>query len=64
MNRIFYNENGETYYILFGGIGQKSMLCSINEEKYVICKLLQPRNWWQGDYFQKFEKAYDEWKGK
>lgn len=61
MNKIFCNENGNSYFILFGGNGKTSFLCNLNEEEYVICALLQKTNWWQGDYFNNFEEAYNCW---
>lgn len=65
--KIFINENGSMYYILFGGRGKKSLLCKINNnnepQEYVICEMLEIRTWWQGTYFEKFEEAYNSWKG-
>lgn len=64
MNKIFYNINGQIYYVLFGGKGEKSLLCNVNEEQYVICQLLEENSWWQGSYFNKFEEAFKTWKGR
>ncbi len=61
MNKLFRNENGNTYYILFGGKREKSFLCNINQEQYVICAILEENSWWQGQYFDSFEEAYKEW---
>ena len=64
MDKLFCNENGNTYYILFGGKGRKSLLCNVNREQYVICAILEEKSWWQGSYFDNFEAAYKEWKNK
>lgn len=67
MDRVFYNMNGNVYYILFGGKGKKSFLCNLNNNrgaKYVICAILEEHSWWQGSYFENFEEAYEDWKGK
>ncbi len=64
MNKIFYNMNGQIYYVLFGGKGEKSLLCNVNDEQYVICQILEDNSWWQGSYFNTFEEAYQTWKGK
>lgn len=63
MNKLFYNMNGNTYYILFGEIGEKAFLCNVESEQYVICQILEPYSWWQGSYFSEFEEAYNVWKG-
>lgn len=66
MDKIFYNSNGNVYYILFGGKGKKSFLCKINDNdctQYVICAILEEHSWWQGSYFEDFEEAYKSWKG-
>jgi hypothetical protein len=68
MNKsIFYNENGNTYYILFGEKGKKSFLCKINDNyaaKYVICAVLEENSWCLGEYFDDFNEAYNCWKGQ
>ncbi len=61
MNKLFHNLNGNTYYILFGEKGKKSLLCNVNSEQYVICAILEKNIWWQGQYFNNFEEAYNEW---
>lgn len=61
--KLFYNNNGNTYYILFGGKGKKSFLCNIERQQYVICAVLEADSWWQGNYFENFEEAYRSWKG-
>lgn len=61
--KLFYNNNGNTYYILFGGKGKKSFLCNIERQQYVICAVLEEDSWWQGNYFENFEEAYRSWKG-
>lgn len=61
--KFFYNENGNTYYILFGEKGQKSFLCNIERQQFVICAILEEHSWWQGSYFENFEEAYKSWKG-
>lgn len=63
MNKLFYNSNGNTYYILFGGKGQKSFLCNIKRQQFVICAVLEENSWWHGNYFENFEEAYKSWKG-
>lgn len=61
MDRLFYNVNGNVYYILFGEKGTKAFLCNVNREQYVICAILEEHSWWQGQYFNSFEEAYKEW---
>ena len=66
MDKIFYNINGNSYYVLFGGKGQKSFLCNLENNsnaKYVICAMLENNSWWHGNYFNDFEEAYESWKG-
>lgn len=63
MKKLFYNINGNTYYILFGEIGKKAFLCNVEYEQYVICQILEKHSWWQGSYFNEFDKAYQAWKG-
>ena len=53
--KLFYNNNGNTYYILFGEKGKKSFLCNIERQQYVICAVLEENSWWQGSYFENFE---------
>lgn len=67
MEKIFYNTNGNSYYILFGGKGQRSFLCKINDNscsQYVICAILEENSWWQGNYYESFEEAYEDWRKK
>ncbi len=67
MDRIFYNLNGNTYYILFGEIGKAAFLCNFesnNGGQYVLCRLLDKNTWWHGEYFEDFEEAYKRWKGE
>lgn len=60
--KLFFNNNGNTYYILFGGKGKKSFLCNIERQQFVICAILEENSWWQGNYFENFEEAYRSWK--
>ena len=65
MDRIFYNMNGNSYYILFGGKGKRSFLCKITDNEcaqYVICTTLEENSWWQGIYYESFEEAYEDWR--
>lgn len=62
MKNLFYNNNGNVYYILFGGKGKRTFLCNVNCKQYVICSMLEENSWWQGQYFEDFEEAYKEWK--
>lgn len=64
MEKIFYNTNGNVYYVLFGGKGEKSFLCNVNREQYVICKILKDYSWYYGQYFENFEQAYEVWQEK
>lgn len=59
--KLFFNNNGSTYYILFGGKGKKSFLCNIERQQFVICAILEENSWWQGSYFENFEEAYKKW---
>ena len=60
-NKLFYNENGNVYYVLYGGKGYRSLLCDINKDQFVICAMLEEQSWWAGTYFDSFEKAYKHW---
>ncbi len=65
MGKIFNNTNGNSYYILFGGIGKRSFLCKITNNEcvqYVICAILEDNSWWQGNYYESFEEAYEYWR--
>ena len=65
MDKIFYNMNGNSYYILFGRKGKRSFLCKINDNgcaQYVICAILEENSWWQGNYYESFEEAYEDWR--
>lgn len=67
MDKIFHNFNGNSYYILFGEKGKKSFLCNLNDNnnaKYVICAILEENSWWQGNYYESFEEAYEDWRKK
>lgn len=67
LEKIFYNSNGNVYYILFGEKGRKSFLCNLlnnSSARYVICAILEENSWWQGNYFENFEDAYSFWKGE
>ena len=61
-SKLFYNINGNTYYVLFGKKGEKAFLCNINCNQYVICQLLEENSWLHGNYYCDFEEAYDDWK--
>lgn len=61
MDKLFHNVNGHIYYILFGKKGEMAFLCNINIEQYVICSILEENSWWQGQYFNNFEEAYEQW---
>lgn len=61
MDKLFYNANGNTYYVLFGSKREKAFLCNISHEQYVICQMLEDNSWWQGEYFNNFEEAYKKW---
>lgn len=63
MPRLFYNINGNVYYILLGEKGKRAFLCNIERQQYVICAVLEENSWWQGSYFENFEEAYESWKG-
>lgn len=66
MEKIFKNENGNSYYILFGEKGKRAFLCKINDNgcaQYVICAKLEENSWWQGSYYDDFDEAYKDWKG-
>lgn len=65
MDKIFYNENGEVYYILFGGKGTRTFLCNVADNgsaPFVVCKILEDNSWWHGSYFETFDDAYKFWK--
>lgn len=61
MNKIFKNENGNVYYILYGEKGQRAFLCNMNFDQYVICKVLEDNSWWHGTYFDKIDDAFEYW---
>lgn len=48
MSKLFYNNNGHTYYVLFGQKGETAFLCNVDIEQYVICAILEEHSWWQG----------------
>lgn len=62
MSKLSYNDNGHTYYVLFGQKGETAFLCNVDIEQYVICAILEEHSWWQGQYFNNFEEAYEYWK--
>lgn len=65
MDKIFYNSNGNSYYILFGGKGKRTFLCNLNNNSsanFVICAILEENSWWQGNYYESFEEAYEDWR--
>ena len=62
MSKLFYNLNGNTYYILFGKRKERALLCNIDTEQYVICQILEENNWWHGEYFYNFDEAYKKYK--
>lgn len=67
MDKIFHNSNGNSYYILFGGKGKRTFLCNLNNNSsanFVICAILEENSLWQGNYYESFEEAYEEWRKK
>ena len=62
MEKLFLNMNGNSYAIVQGGKGKKSLLMNLNYEQYVVCAILEENSWWQGDYFDNFEEAYEYYK--
>ena len=52
---LFYNINGNAYYILFGKKGEKAFLCNVDYKQYVICQLLEENSWWHGNYYFDFD---------
>lgn len=65
MDKIFHNSNGNSYYILFGGKGKRTFLCNLNSNgsaSFVICAILEESSWWQGNYYESFEEAYEDWR--
>lgn len=62
MERLFINNNGECYHILFGQIGSPALLSNMNEKQYVICRILEENSWWHGEYFSDFDEAYEYYK--
>ena len=60
-SKLFYNINGNTYYILFGKKGKKAFLCNVDCEQYVICQVLEENSWHYGNYFFNFKEAYEAW---
>lgn len=61
MRRLFQNRNGNNYCILFGSKGGPALLINMSEDKYVVVAILQDYDWWQGNYFNNFEDAYEFW---
>lgn len=55
---MFLNMNGNSYAIVQGGKGKKSLLMNLNYEQYVVCAMLEENSWWQGNYFDNFDEAY------
>lgn len=62
MEKLFLNINGNSYAIIQGGKGKKSLLMNLYREQYVVCAILEENSWWQGDYFDNFEEAYEYYK--
>ncbi len=62
MEKLFSNINGNSYAIIQGGKGKKSLLMNLYREQYVVCAILEENSWWQGDYFDNFEEAYEYYK--
>lgn len=58
MEKLFLNANGNSYAIVQGGKGKKSLLMNLNYEQYVVCAMLEENSWWQGNYFDNFDEAY------
>lgn len=58
MEKLFLNMNGNSYAIVQGGKGKKSLLMNLNYEQYVVCAMLEENSWWQGNYFDNFDEAY------
>lgn len=58
MEKLFLNMNGNSYAIIQGGKGKKSLLMNLNYEQYVVCAMLEENSWWQGNYFDNFDEAY------
>lgn len=58
MEKLFLNMNGNSYAIVQGGKGKKSLLMNLNHEQYVVCAMLEENSWWQGNYFDNFDEAY------
>ncbi len=62
MEKLFLNMNGNSYAIVQGGKGKKSLLMNLNYEQYVVCAMLEENSWWQGNYFDNFDEAYEYYK--
>lgn len=62
MEKLFSNINGNSYAIIQGGKGKKSLLMNLYREQYVVCAILEENSWWQGDYFDNFDEAYEYYK--
>ena len=62
MEKLFLNMNGNSYAIVQGGKGKKSLLMNLNYEQYVVCAILEENSWWQGNYFDNFDEAYEYYK--
>ena len=62
MEKLFLNMNGNSYAIVQGGKGKKSLLMNLNYEQYVVCAMLEENSWWQGTYFDNFDEAYEYYK--
>ena len=62
MEKLFSNINGNSYAIIQGGKGKKSLLMNLYREQYVVCAILGENSWWQGNYFDNFDEAYEYYK--
>ncbi len=62
MEKLFLNINGNSYAIIQGGKGKKSLLMNLYREQYVVCAILEENSWWQGNYFDNFDEAYEYYK--
>lgn len=62
MKKLFINMNGNSYYLLFGSKGEPALLLNMNCNQYIVCAILEEASWWQGNYFEDFDKAYEYYK--
>lgn len=64
MKHLLENTNGKQYCIILGEYHEPALLCRLNDEPcpYIVCSMLSASDWYGGEYFEDFDKAYKRYK--